>query len=139
VGKAWACVAGCGACCYLAPEERIYLQDYLGEDDLTLYHSMVGQDGWCINFDQTTKACRTYETRPWFCRVEPSAFQRMYGVKPAEMDPFCSSCCVEQITDVYGTESDVMRRFDSALKRLESGEGLHVIKPFSHDEGQPSV
>lgn len=49
LSKTWACVAGCGACCYLQPEERPYLMDYFEDpEDLALYNSMVGDDGWCV-------------------------------------------------------------------------------------------
>jgi hypothetical protein len=49
LSKQWACVAGCGACCYLAPEERPFLMDYFEDpEDLAQYNGMVGDDGWCV-------------------------------------------------------------------------------------------
>ncbi len=49
LSKQWACVAGCGACCYLAPEERPFLMDYFEDpEDLAQYNAMVGDDGWCV-------------------------------------------------------------------------------------------
>lgn len=31
--------------------------------------SMVGEDGWCINYDREARACSIYNERPDFCRV----------------------------------------------------------------------
>jgi len=116
----WACVANCGACCYLAPSERPYLMDYFDDpDDLALYNSMTGDDGWCVHYDKTARACTVFEDRPWFCRVEGETFGKMYGVTPPEMDKFCTSCCREQIADVYGTVSTEMTTFNLAIKHLK--------------------
>ena len=46
----WACIRGCGACCYLAPEERDL--DCMTAEDRDLYISMAGKDGelgFCIS------------------------------------------------------------------------------------------
>lgn len=49
LSQQWACVAGCGACCYLQPEERPYLMEYFEDpEDLARYNSMVGDDGWWV-------------------------------------------------------------------------------------------
>jgi hypothetical protein len=39
----WACISGCGSCCYLAPAERDL--DCMSEPDKELYISMAGKDG----------------------------------------------------------------------------------------------
>lgn len=65
---------------------------------------MTGDDGWCKHFDKESRACTVYSDRPRFCRVETETFGSMYGVEPEDMDDFCSSCCNEQISDVYGAE-----------------------------------
>ncbi|CAM9519265.1 unnamed protein product [Ectocarpus sp. 6 AP-2014] len=99
----WACVKNCGACCYLAPDERPDLAEYLPDpEEFDLYMSMTGDDGWCKHFDKESRA--------------------MYGVEPEDMDDFCSSCCNEQISDVYGAESKELRVFNEALAALERGE-----------------
>ena len=120
LSKKWACVANCGACCYLAPSERPYLMDYFDDpEDLATYNGMTGDDGWCVHYDKTARACTVFEDRPWFCRVEGETFGKMYGVSPPEMDTFCTSCCREQIGDVYGTLSTEMTTFNLAIKHLK--------------------
>jgi len=120
LSKKWACVANCGACCYLAPSERLYLMDYFDDpEDLATYNGMTGDDGWCVHYDKTARACTVFEDRPWFCRVEGKTFGKMYGVTPPEMDKFCTSCCREQIGDVYGAISTEMTTFNLAIKHLK--------------------
>ncbi|KAJ1487279.1 hypothetical protein T484DRAFT_2248929 [Baffinella frigidus] len=58
---AWACMANCGACCYLAPEERNL--EGLSDADRALYTSMAGEDGWCTHFDKETRLCGQFEER----------------------------------------------------------------------------
>jgi hypothetical protein len=48
----WRCVKLCGACCHLDPTERPGLDEYLSPTELEEYLNLVGEDGWCINFDQ---------------------------------------------------------------------------------------
>ncbi|MCU0567522.1 MAG: YkgJ family cysteine cluster protein [Oculatellaceae cyanobacterium Prado106] len=111
----WKCVKNCGACCYLDPEERPGLELYLTESELMHYLSMVGEDGWCINFDPDTRECRIYADRPRFCRVEPETFSDMYGITPEELDEFAIDCCREQIEGTYGDRSLEMIRFNQAI------------------------
>ncbi|CAM9287074.1 unnamed protein product [Pylaiella littoralis] len=119
----WACVKNCGACCYLAPDERPDLAEYLPDPkEYDLYMSMANDDGWCKHFDKENRACTIYTERPRFCRVETETFGSMYGVDPEDMDDFCSACCNEQITDVYGAQSKELRVFNEALAALERGE-----------------
>eukprot|EP00752_Nemacystus_decipiens_P003371 g3118.t1 len=119
----WACVKNCGACCYLAPDERPDLAEYLPDPkELDLYMSMANDDGWCKHFDQQNRACTIYKDRPRFCRVETETFGGMFGVDPEDMDEFCSACCHEQINDVYGAKSKEMRVFNEVLAALERGE-----------------
>ncbi|CAN0467136.1 unnamed protein product, partial [Scytosiphon promiscuus] len=62
----WACVKNCGACCYLAPEERpdlagewhdmIRIKKYLPDPaEFDLYISMAEDDGWCKHFDKENR------------------------------------------------------------------------------------
>jgi hypothetical protein len=111
----WCCVKQCGACCYLEPSERPDLDIYLTTAQLEQYLSLVGDDGWCINFDPTDRACRIYDSRPRFCRVEPETFQEMFAIPPDELNDFAIDCCHEQIEDVYGDRSLEMIRFDREI------------------------
>ncbi|KAH9305470.1 hypothetical protein KI387_009874, partial [Taxus chinensis] len=78
----WGCVSGCGACCKLAkgpsfaPPEDIFMD----VDDIVLYWSMTGPDGWCVNYNKITRTCSIYSERPYFCRVEPDVFKKLYGI-----------------------------------------------------------
>ncbi|HEY9623446.1 MAG TPA: YkgJ family cysteine cluster protein [Crinalium sp.] len=111
----WLCVKQCGACCHLEPSDRPELDQYLSPDELALYLSMVGEDGWCINFDAETRECKIYDDRPRFCRVEASVFQDLYGIEADELNEFAIDCCRQQIEGVYGDRSLEMIRFDQAV------------------------
>ncbi|NEP22075.1 YkgJ family cysteine cluster protein [Moorena sp. SIO3I6] len=113
----WSCVKQCGACCHLDPAERPGLEEYLLPEELALYLSMVGEGGWCINFDHTTRECRIYPHRPRFCRVEPEVFQDMYGVEEADLNDFAIDCCLEHIEALYGDGSLEMLRFEREIWR----------------------
>lgn len=111
----WQCVKQCGACCHLDPRDRPDLEDYLNPDELSLYLSLVGADGWCIHFDPANRECRIYRDRPRFCRVEAETFQAMYEIEPEELNEFAIDCCRQQIEGVYGDRSLEMIRFDHAV------------------------
>lgn len=84
------------------------LSEYLPDPvEYDLYMSMANDDGWCKHYDKDNRACTIYTDRPRFCRVETDTFGSMYGVDPEDMDDFCSACCNEQITDVYGAQRRV--------------------------------
>ena len=51
MSRKWCCVENCGACCNLEPSDRPYLDEYLNREQLQEYLSLVGKDGWCINFE----------------------------------------------------------------------------------------
>jgi hypothetical protein len=88
------------------------LDEYLSFEELQLYLSMVGQDGWCVNFDRDSRECRIYADRPRFCRVLPDVFEDLYGVESPELNDFAIECCRQQIEGVYGDRSLEMIRFD---------------------------
>lgn len=111
----WCCVKQCGACCYLQPSERPDLEEYLSPEELELYLSMVGEGGWCVNFDHITRECRIYADRPRFCRVEADVFEEMFGIEESELNDFAIDCCREHIEDIYGSRSLEMLRFDGAV------------------------
>ncbi|MDJ0716123.1 MAG: YkgJ family cysteine cluster protein [Prochloraceae cyanobacterium] len=112
----WRCVKNCGACCHLNPADRPNLEDYLSVEELEVYLSMVGEGGWCVNFDRVTRECRIYEQRPRFCRVQPDNFQRMYGVDSEDFNDFAIDCCRQQIEGVYGSKSQEMFRYNREIE-----------------------
>jgi len=129
VTQKWACIEGCGACCHLDLSIRPHTLSVFEEDeDKQTYMSLIGDDGWCINFDQQKKGCTVYEDRPWFCRVQPDTFEEMYGTEEHEMDEFCTSCCRETIEDEYGVKSEVLKRFNAVIAALDRGESVESVE-----------
>lgn len=116
----WQCVNNCGACCNLAPEDRPDLEEYLTTEELTLYMSMVGEDGWCINFDHETRKCQIYEQRPRFCRVKPDTFQDMYQIPADDFNNFAIACCHQQIAGIYGEDSEEFLHYITETNSAES-------------------
>jgi Fe-S-cluster containining protein len=113
--REWRCLNNCGACCHLDPSDRPDLETYLSPAELELYLSMVGKDGWCINFNHQTRQCNIYERRPLFCRVKPDLFKQMYGVSKQEFNDFAIACCHQQIEGVYGRKSEEMKNYRRLL------------------------
>ena len=111
----WQCVNNCGACCNLTPEDRPDLAEYLSSEELELYMSMVGESGWCINYDRDSRKCQIYDERPRFCRVEPDNFASMYSVDKSEFDEFAIACCQQQITGVYGEDSSELEHYNQTI------------------------
>lgn len=111
----WQCIKGCGACCNLDPSDRPDLEDYLSPEELSLYMSLVGEGGWCINFAQETRECRIYDERPRFCRVLPETFEQMFNVPLEEFNDFAIDCCEQQIEGVYGADSVELERYQQAI------------------------
>uniref|UniRef100_A0ACD5XQ93 Uncharacterized protein n=1 Tax=Avena sativa TaxID=4498 RepID=A0ACD5XQ93_AVESA len=115
----WRCATGCGACCKLdkgpefpTPDE--VFSDY--PDQLQLYKSMIGPDGWCNNYDKTNRTCNIYEDRPFFCRVEPKVFDEFFGVPRSKFDREACSACVDNIKMVYGQDSVELGNFKRVIK-----------------------
>lgn len=111
----WRCVQYCGACCHLDPSDRPDLDQYLSGDELALYLSMVGEDGWCVHFDHNSRECSIYDDRPRFCRVQADVFQDLYDVEPEELNDFAIDCCEQQIEAVYGDRSLEMLKFEREI------------------------
>jgi Fe-S-cluster containining protein len=111
----WRCVKFCGACCHLDPRDRPDLASYLSTEELVQYLRMVGEDGWCVHFDQSQRICTIYDDRPSFCRVTPQNFHDRFGVPRRRFDEFANECCIEQIGGVYGDGSLEMLRFRQGL------------------------
>lgn len=112
----WQCIQGCGACCHLDPRDRPDLDQYLTAAELAHYLSLVGEDGWCTQFDRATRRCRIYETRPRFCRVQADTFEAMFGIPAADLNEFAIACCQQQIEGVYGNASEELKQFLSAVE-----------------------
>lgn len=111
----WQCVSNCGACCNLTPEDRPDLAEYLSIEELDTYMSMVGEDGWCVNYDRDSRQCQIYEQRPRFCRVKPDNFSDMYGIKVTKFNEFAIACCQQQISGVYGEDSKELANYNSSV------------------------
>ncbi len=111
----WQCVNTCGACCNLTPQDRPDLATYLTPEQLDIYMGMVGPDGWCTNYDAEQRLCKIYEQRPSFCRVQADTFGQMFGIEPEELNDFSIECCEEQISGVYGPQSEELERFTTAV------------------------
>jgi Fe-S-cluster containining protein len=111
----WQCIKACGACCFLAPDDRPDLENYLTPEQLTLYLSLVGPDGWCIHYNKENRSCRIYEDRPEFCRVTAATFEAMFDIAREDLSDFAIECCQEHIQDIYGENSPEMQRFNQSV------------------------
>ncbi|KAL2936703.1 1 4-beta-D-glucan cellobiohydrolase CEL6A [Bienertia sinuspersici] len=114
----WQCVQGCGACCKLDKGPTFATPEEIFDDpsDIELYKSMVGADGWCKHFDKSTKTCSIYDDRPYFCRVQPDVFQTLYGINKRKFDKEACSFCKDTIKAIYGADSEVLDRFNKAIR-----------------------
>lgn len=115
----WSCIRGCGACCYLVPDERPELADVLSPEELRGYREMVAEDGWCKHFDKVSKTCLVYEDRPSYCRVSVEGFEERYGVPEDEFAEACAEGCRDHIATTFGERSEIMVRFDTAQETEE--------------------
>ncbi|MBV9388020.1 MAG: YkgJ family cysteine cluster protein [Chroococcidiopsidaceae cyanobacterium CP_BM_ER_R8_30] len=121
----WHCIRQCGACCHLDPTRYPALVEYLTLEELELYLSLIGEDGWCVKFNRITRTCSIYPDRPRFCRFEPGVFQDMYCLAPEDFNNFTTEICQQQISGVYGDFSLEMQNFNRAIVS-ESDEYKHV-------------
>ena len=110
----WKCIDNCGACCRLAPLERVEAIESLNESQLDTYRDMVGEDGWCRHYDTALRKCLIYNDRPDFCRVELIA--QIFKIQPTEANNYSIKCCRQQIRSVYGGKSQVLRKFERSLR-----------------------
>ncbi|KAH6755867.1 zinc/iron-chelating domain protein [Perilla frutescens var. hirtella] len=123
----WQCVENCGACCKLDKGPNFPSAEEIFDDpsDIEMYNSLVGEDGWCINYDKSSRKCSIYADRPYFCRVEPEIFDALYGIdKKSFNKEACSGttntgldfrCCADTIKAVYGTTSEELEKFNHAI------------------------
>ncbi|XVE76287.1 hypothetical protein DITRI_Ditri12bG0159900 [Diplodiscus trichospermus] len=91
----WRCVENCGACCKLAKGPAFATPEEIFTDpsDVELYRSLIGPDGWCVHYEKSTRTCSIYSDRPYFCRVEPDIFKKLYGIQNKMFNKeACRSC-----------------------------------------------
>ncbi|CAE6085632.1 unnamed protein product [Arabidopsis arenosa] len=118
----WQCVEGCGACCKIAKDFAFATPDEIFDnpDDVELYRSMIGDDGWCINYNKATRKCSIYADRPYFCRVEPEVFKSLYGIEEKKFNKEAVSCCIDTIKTIYGPDSKELDNFNRAIRSSPS-------------------
>jgi Fe-S-cluster containining protein len=87
---------------------------------------MIGPDNWCVHFDHKNRKCGQYETRPVFCQVNPTTYKTMFNIEEEDFSEFCNFCCREQITDVYGENSQEMTQFNSVASDIELADSEMV-------------
>ncbi len=112
----WTCIKNCGSCCRLAPEERPEAIDALTEVQRRKYFDLVGQDGWCINYDKSKRECKIYSQRPDFCRVEN--LTTLFSYKKSDKDRIAISFCKQHIKSVYGGKSTILKRYNKKLRDI---------------------
>ncbi len=109
----WTCIERCGACCKLAPLERVEALEVLDDSQVIEYMKMVGPDGWCRFYDKLDKVCTIYNTRPQFCRV--SSIKKLFQITEENANRFSIDCCREQINSIYGDKSPEKIRFEQSI------------------------
>ncbi|KAK3006716.1 LOW QUALITY PROTEIN: hypothetical protein RJ639_017813 [Escallonia herrerae] len=140
----WQCVQGCGACCKLDKGPTFPSPEEVFDDpsDIQLYKSLIGPDGWCVNYEKETRTCAIYagdffpvlhkvivsmhqtlmgafcyiQDRPYFCRVEPEIFQDLYGIDKKKFNKEACNCCVDTIKAIYGSQSQELDKFNHAIR-----------------------
>ena len=110
----WKCVTSCGACCRLAPNERTEALEALNDQQREIYMKMVGNDGWCLHYDKSSRTCQIYENRPEFCKV--SSLKELFANKEIDGETFAIQCCRQQIRSIYGGRSPELKRFERNLR-----------------------
>ena len=113
--KSWKCIENCGACCKFNLPEREDLSNILTSNDIALINSITNKDGWCKYLDKSNSKCMIYDSRPHFCRVnEFSASFKGYLKKG---DKFLIECCTQHISSIYGSKSNQMKAFKTAVTK----------------------
>ena len=113
--NSWSCIENCGACCHLDLPDRDNLSGVLSNKDIALINSMKSKDGWCKYLDRSSRKCMIYESRPHFCRVNKFSLSFKKYLKNG--DKFLINCCTQHITSIYGSKSEQMKDFKSAISR----------------------
>lgn len=114
----WSCLSNCGACCYLSPDSRLEALKRLDTEQTKIYLEMVGDDGWCVNYDSSSRKCNIYNERPDFCRV--SNLYKLFDFDADDTGAFAITCCRQQIKSLYGGRSKEIRQFEKKLRHPKS-------------------
>ncbi|KAK1400088.1 Retinoic acid-induced 3 [Heracleum sosnowskyi] len=114
----WQCVKSCGACCKLDKGPSFPSPDEIFDDpsDIELFRSMIGPDGWCVHFEMSSRTCKIYADRPYFCRVEPDIFEQLYGIEKKKFNKEACSSCVDTIKAIYGSQSKELDNFNHTIR-----------------------
>ncbi|XP_074368904.1 uncharacterized protein LOC141708946 isoform X1 [Apium graveolens] len=114
----WQCVKSCGACCKLDKGPSFPSPDEIFDDpsDVELFRSMIGPEGWCVQFEMSTRTCKIYADRPYFCRVEPDIFEQLYGIEKKKFNKEACSSCIDTIKAIYGSQSKELDNFNHAIR-----------------------
>ena len=110
----WKCIEKCGACCRLDPEERVEAIEALDDTQINQYREMVGEDGWCINYNKHSRDCMIYDKRPNFCKV--NNLSKIFKLKEHKAELFAIECCRDHIKSIYGSTSNKIKRFEEAIR-----------------------
>ena len=110
----WKCISNCGACCRLAPLERIEALESLTPSQELEYLKMVGQDGWCIYYDTGSRSCKIYKDRPDFCKV--SNLKSIFAIGEKGAPATAIEYCRQHIRTIYGGKSKEMRKFNREIR-----------------------
>ena len=113
--NSWSCIKNCGACCYFDLTERDDLSRVLSSNDIALINSMTRKDGWCKHLDKSSRKCKIYESRPYFCRV--NEFSKSFKGFLKKGDKFLIDCCTQHISSIYGRKSNQMKAFKTAVSK----------------------
>ena len=105
----WKCIPNCGACCRLAPSERVEALEALSNSQTKRYLELVSSDGWCKHYDKQNKKCSIYYDRPDFCNV--SYMISKFKSKSCSNNMLAIKSCRQQIRSIYGGKSSVLKRF----------------------------
>ncbi|XP_021831376.1 uncharacterized protein LOC110771387 isoform X2 [Prunus avium] len=110
--QTWQGIEGCGACCKLekGPSFATPEEIFNNPTDIELYRSMVGADGWCVNFDKGTRKCLIYN----------EVFQSLYGINEKKFNKEACRSCRDTIKSVYGPHSKELVNFNSAVTSSSS-------------------
>ena len=112
----WECISNCGACCRLAPQERLEAIKALSEPQTKLYFSLVDEDGWCRYYNKSQKICSIYTKRPDFCRV--TKLSDIFNINSDDTDITANQFCRDHIKSIYGGRSKILKRFEKNLRKI---------------------
>ena len=110
----WKCIKNCGACCYLAPDERVEALESLDDKQTEIYLKMVGKNGWCTNYDSVSRTCMIYDNRPDFCNVHNLG--DFYDFNHVLPDTYAINCCRQHIKSIYGKSSLELMTFEKEIR-----------------------